>query len=65
VLILLLLRGEPMRFNRLRRAIEGLSQKTRSQVLKSLERDALIGRRAMTSVPGQGSRRHEEASQAR
>jgi DNA-binding HxlR family transcriptional regulator len=51
VLILLLLRGEPMRFNRLRRAIEGISQKMLSQVLKSLERDGLLRRRAFATVP--------------
>ena len=51
VLILLLLRDEPMRFNRLRRAIEGISQKMLSQVLKSLERDGLIRRRAIATVP--------------
>src|ERR1700730_7033152 len=39
VLILLLLRDEPMRFNALRRAIEGISQKMLAQVLRSLERD--------------------------
>ena len=51
VLILLLLRGEPMRFNQLRRTIEGISQKMLSQVLKSLERDGLIKRRAIATVP--------------
>ena len=51
VLILLLLRKEPVRFNRLRRAIEGISQKMLSQVLKSLERDGLIRRRAIATVP--------------
>ena len=51
VLILLLLRQEPVRFNRLRRAIEGISQKMLSQVLKSLERDGLIRRRAIATVP--------------
>ena len=51
VLILLLLRDERMRFNQLRRAIEGISQKMLSQVLKSLERDGLIGRRAIPTVP--------------
>ena len=45
VLILLLLRDEPLRFNALRRAIEGISQKMLSQVLKSLERDGLIRHR--------------------
>jgi DNA-binding HxlR family transcriptional regulator len=51
VLILLLVRGEPMRFNALRRAIEGISQKMLSQVLKSLERDGLIKRRVIATVP--------------
>src|SRR4029453_8647273 len=51
VLILLLVRGEPMRFNALRRAIEGISQKMLSQVLKSLERDGLVRRRAIATVP--------------
>ncbi len=51
VLILLLLRGEPMRFNQLRRTIEGISQKMLSQVLKSLERDGLIKRRVIATVP--------------
>ena len=51
VLILLLLRQDPQRFNRLRRASEGISQKMLSQVLKSLERDGLIRRRAIATVP--------------
>src|SRR6266481_9836918 len=51
VLILLLLRSGPVRFNQLRRAIEGISQKMLSQVLKSLERDGLIKRRAIATVP--------------
>jgi DNA-binding HxlR family transcriptional regulator len=51
VLILLLLRGQPLRFNQLRRAIEGISQKMLSQVLKSLERDGLVRRRAIATVP--------------
>ena len=40
-----------MRFNQLRRSIEGISQKMLSQVLKSLERDGLIRRRAIATVP--------------
>ncbi|MET0679035.1 MAG: helix-turn-helix domain-containing protein [Bradyrhizobium sp.] len=51
VLILLLLRDEPLRFNQLRRAIEGISQKMLSQVLKSLERDGLVRRRAIATMP--------------
>lgn len=51
VLILLLLRQQPLRFNQLRREIEGISQKMLSQVLKSLERDGLLRRRAIPTVP--------------
>jgi DNA-binding HxlR family transcriptional regulator len=51
VLILLLLREQPVRFNQLRRSIEGISQKMLSQVLKSLERDGLIRRHAIATVP--------------
>lgn len=50
-LVLLLLAGEPMRFNELRRSIPGLSQKMLSQTLKSLERDGLVARRAFATVP--------------
>lgn len=51
VLILLLLRREALRFNQLRRDIEGISQKMLSQVLKSLERDGLVRRHAIATVP--------------
>ena len=51
VLVLGLLSGEPLRFNELRRRIEGLSQKMLSQSLKSLERDGLIHRKAIATVP--------------
>lgn len=51
VLILLLVRHDPMRFNALRRTIEGISQKMLSQVLKSLERDGLVRRRVIATVP--------------
>jgi DNA-binding HxlR family transcriptional regulator len=51
VLVLGLLEGEPVRFNQLRRGVEGLSQKMLSQTLKSLERDGLVHRRAFATVP--------------
>jgi DNA-binding HxlR family transcriptional regulator len=51
VLVLGLLVEEPVRFNQLRRRIEGVSQKVLSQTLKSLERDGLIHRRAFATVP--------------
>jgi DNA-binding HxlR family transcriptional regulator len=40
-----------MRFNALRRRIAGISQKMLSQTLKSLERDGLVRRRAIATVP--------------
>lgn len=51
VLILGLLSGGPIRFNQLRRAIEGISQKMLSQTLKSLERDGLVTRKVTPTVP--------------
>ncbi|MCJ2086445.1 helix-turn-helix transcriptional regulator [Methylobacterium sp. E-005] len=51
VLVLGLLTDGPVRFNQLRRAIDGLSQKMLSQTLKSLERDGLVSRRAVATVP--------------
>jgi DNA-binding HxlR family transcriptional regulator len=51
VLILGLLQEEPIRFNRLRKQIEGISQKMLSQTLKKLERDGLVGRKAIPTVP--------------
>jgi DNA-binding HxlR family transcriptional regulator len=51
VLLLGLLRDEPMRFNALRRSIAGISQKMLSQTLKSLERDGLVRRHAIATVP--------------
>lgn len=51
VLVLRLLVDGPVRFNRLRRTIDGLSQKMLSQTLKSLERDGLVHREAKATVP--------------
>jgi DNA-binding HxlR family transcriptional regulator len=51
VLVLGLLAAGPQRFNQLRRRIEGLSQKMLSHTLKSLERDGLVHRRAIATVP--------------
>ncbi|WP_424812293.1 winged helix-turn-helix transcriptional regulator [Roseococcus sp. YIM B11640] len=51
VLLLGLLAEGPRRFNQLRRAIEGISQKVLSQTLKSLERDGLVTRQAFATVP--------------
>lgn len=51
VLILLLLAGEDLRFNALRRRIGGISQKMLSQTLRSLERDGLVTRAVEPTVP--------------
>jgi DNA-binding HxlR family transcriptional regulator len=49
--VLGLLTDGPVRFNQLRRQIEGISQKMLSQTLKSLERDGLVSRKAIPTVP--------------
>lgn len=51
MLILDRLSEEPVRFNQLRRDIEGISQKVLSQTLKNLERDGLVQRTAFPTVP--------------
>ena len=51
VLILILLSRGTRRFNVLRREIDGVSQKMLSQTLKSLERDGLVSRRVIATVP--------------
>ena len=51
VLVLGLLEDGPIRFNQLRRRIEGISQKMLSQTLKNLERDGLVTRTAIATVP--------------
>jgi DNA-binding HxlR family transcriptional regulator len=51
VLVLGSLANGPVRFNRLRRQIEGISQKMLSQTLKSLERDGLVSRKVTPTVP--------------
>lgn len=50
-LIIWKLSSGPLRFNELRRAIDGISQKVLSQALKRLERDGLLTRRAFATVP--------------
>ncbi|MCZ8315271.1 helix-turn-helix domain-containing protein [Phreatobacter sp.] len=51
VLILILLADGTKRFNVLRRMIGGVSQKMLSQTLKSLERDGLVSRKVIPTVP--------------
>ena len=42
---------QPVRFNQLRREVQGISQKVLSQCLKRLERDGLVTRKAFATVP--------------
>lgn len=51
VLILTTLGAGEMRFNALRRRIDGISQKMLSQTLRVLERDGLVERRVVASIP--------------
>ena len=44
VLVVINLKAHPMRFNALRRAIEGISQRMLTVTLRSLERDGLVRR---------------------
>lgn len=51
VLVLGKLDEAPVRFNQLKREIDGISQKVLSQILKKLERDGLISRSVYATVP--------------
>lgn len=51
LLIVHMLEEKPIRFNQLRREIEGVSQKVLSQTLRKLERDGLVNREVIASVP--------------
>lgn len=51
VLVLSTLDAGPMRFNALKRRIEGVSQKMLSQTLRQLERDGLVERTVEPTVP--------------
>jgi DNA-binding HxlR family transcriptional regulator len=51
VLVLMLLEDGPVRFNALRRSINGISQKMLAQTLRQLERDGLVTRTVIATVP--------------
>lgn len=51
VLVLGLLERGPMRFNALRREIDGISQKMLTQTLRNLEADGLVTRQVFATVP--------------
>lgn len=51
VLVLGLLEPGPLRFNALKRGIEGISQKMLTQTLRGLEADGFVTRRVFATVP--------------
>lgn len=51
VLVIIGLKGQPMRFNALKRSIEGISQRMLTVTLRSLERDGLVGRTVRPTTP--------------
>jgi DNA-binding HxlR family transcriptional regulator len=50
-LVLLALSPGPLRFNEIRRQVEGVSQKMLTQTLRGLERDGLVTRTVHPTVP--------------
>ncbi len=51
ILALLALNEGDYRFNALRRRVEGVSEKMLSQTLQTLERDGMITRRVVSTIP--------------
>ena len=51
VLILAALCPAPLRFNAIRRRLEGITQKALTQALRRLERNGIVGRRVITGSP--------------
>lgn len=51
VLLLTTLNAGPLRFNALKRRVEGVSQKMLSQTLRQMERDGLVTRTVEVGVP--------------
>lgn len=51
LLVLYALEGGPVRFQELRRTVDGISQKMLTQTLRTLERDGLVQREIWASVP--------------
>jgi DNA-binding HxlR family transcriptional regulator len=51
VLVLASLRDGPLRFNAIKRRIEGVTQKALTQCLRRLERNGIVERRVLTTSP--------------
>ena len=53
VMIVMVLRGQPRRFNDLKRTIGGISQQMLTRTLRALERDGMVARMVHPTVPPQ------------
>jgi DNA-binding HxlR family transcriptional regulator len=53
VLIIVVLRAGPLRFNALKRSIDGISQQMLARTLKALERDGMVTRTTFHTTPPQ------------
>jgi DNA-binding HxlR family transcriptional regulator len=51
LLVIISLQGSPVRFNALKRSIEGISQRMLTVTLRSLERDGLVRRTVRPTTP--------------
>ena len=51
VLVIMMLRDKPRRFNELKRGIEDISQRMLTLTLRNLERDGLVSRKVTPSIP--------------
>ena len=51
ILVVAVLRDGAMRFNELRRSVEGISQRMLTRTLRSLERDGLVARTVTPTTP--------------
>lgn len=51
ILVVAVLRDGPLRFNELRRSVEGISQRMLTLTLRSLERDGLVARTVAPTTP--------------
>ena len=51
VLIIAVLKREPLRFNEIRRRIEGITQKSLTQALRRLERNGIVSRTVLPGSP--------------
>lgn len=51
MLVVLRLRGQTLRFSELRRIIPGVSQKTLTVTLRTLERDGFVSRTSFATIP--------------